>query len=85
MKYAFVVVAIVTKVIISQKLFSSLMQIKFFFLGLVGITFHILKFWLDIKQGYNPHHGRLLHPVNTTKIGTIVHRIETDANNDEIL
>lgn len=59
MKVMAVSVMFVTKMSILFKVLHSHFQFKFFAIAAIGLVMQLLKFWLDVKNGYNP--PRLLH------------------------
>ncbi|XP_050518022.1 uncharacterized protein LOC126892510 isoform X3 [Diabrotica virgifera virgifera] len=54
MKYLAVAAAIIVKISLMLKMFGAAVQLKFLMIGFITLIFHILRFWLDVKKGYNP-------------------------------
>lgn len=54
MKYVGIVIVIITKLSIIFKILNSHFQMKFFGVAAMGLVMQLLKFWLDVKTGYNP-------------------------------
>ncbi|KAJ8923955.1 hypothetical protein NQ315_006731 [Exocentrus adspersus] len=64
LKYSAIVAAIVTKVNFLFKLFHASLQFKMFLVSLAGLIVHLVKFWLDVKRGYNPPKVVYYEPVH---------------------
>ncbi|XP_023310779.1 uncharacterized protein LOC111691748 [Anoplophora glabripennis] len=54
LKYSAIAAAVVAKVNFLFKLFHASLQLKLFLVSLGGLILHLVKFWLDVKRGYNP-------------------------------
>lgn len=54
MKYMGVAIVLITKLGIIFKILNSHFQMKFFGIAAMGLVMQLLKFWLDVKTGYNP-------------------------------
>lgn len=65
MKFVAVAIVLVTKISILFKIFHSHFQMKFFGIAALGLVMQLLKFWLDIKNGYSP--PRFLHYDSASK------------------
>lgn len=59
MKFVTIGIILFSKVGLMFKLLHSHLQIKFLTIAAISLILQILKFWLDIKTGYNP--PRYLH------------------------
>lgn len=59
MKFVAVAIVIVTKLSILFKIIHSHFQMKFFGIAAMGLVMQLLKFWLDVKNGYSP--PKILH------------------------
>lgn len=54
MKYLGIGLVVIAKISIVFKILNSLFQLKFFGIAAMGLVMQLLKFWLDVKSGYNP-------------------------------
>lgn len=54
LKYSAIAAAVAAKISFLFKLFHASLQLKLFLVSLGGLVLHLVKFWLDIKRGYNP-------------------------------
>lgn len=59
MKFVAVAIVVVTKLSLLFKILHSHFQMKFFGVAAMGLAMQLLKFWLDIKNGYSP--PRVVH------------------------